>query len=770
MPYSFDPATGMLVGPDGPVAGPGGVPIPPGGVPAGLPGPQLPLVDDASLLAAMTGGIPAPAAVPPPFDPALAGAAPVPSPFVVPPEAIPPAQVPPEPRPSVPGVATGDLEGAGDAAPVPAGDGPVAQEADERAVVRAEQREIRDSAAVRLSMMNQLPPPTRATQAIDRLISMRELEGEYREEAAGIEEMSKIQQQALEAGEKGVEGAPSTGLVRIAEIQEQQAKDQRAATQMATEEMKAEWASIKTRQADIDRTIDEMSKVRIDPDRYWRNAGTKNRIRQTVGAFAAGFLELRGRGRGNPVLESIERSIGRDIDAQKTDLATMGKALGAKQGAISTAMQVARGKQNTHLVAMEMGMKAALQEVDAAKAQTTSLQAKEKLNELSGQMEQRISQMREGRLENVANDWMKKEQFRSQQRGARAELALKHQRLTGLKAKQKREAEAAAVAAKKVTGVVGFEVGMSRGDVETLPKEMRERVIMDRTGTKAIGLAFKSSEAEELREKHLPAYYTGRQGFSDHLKAINDIGRGFEFGRKGRLASADEEAAKTRHRMLILDVQRAITGAQATDAEREYIMEAIPGLQTMLSGKGSPAIREFIKRFDNTLKARLRAQGITEDVTREWKAIDDSNIGELPGPPEPEEVPGTAGAEFRGKVTGPAQSNLFSLTIGQLGRTTHTPEESDQTVSIAKDLLDKAKDFAVRERFDVVEFRNAIDSIEKDLNQYPSTGNKEKYTFEMQKAGVSRDTRYELRKLVNSYKAQLPKIIKEINAARKRSR
>lgn len=80
----------------------------------------------------------------------------------------------------------------------------------------------------------------------------------------------------------------------------------------------------------------DVATLKLDPDRYWSNAATGQKVSLAIGAALSQFGDaLLKRNGPNAVLQMIERAIDRDIDAQKTNIAMKRARLGDARGVLA---------------------------------------------------------------------------------------------------------------------------------------------------------------------------------------------------------------------------------------------------------------------------------------------------------------------------------------------------------------------------------------------------------------------------------------------------
>jgi hypothetical protein len=145
------------------------------------------------------------------------------------------------------------------------------------------------------------------------------------------------------------------------------------------------------RQADFDQSVKALSKMSVDPDRFWNSRSTGQKIAGFIG-IALGALAQGVRGGPNMGLEIINKAIDQDIKAQEDAWHIARDTAGAKQTAFSMAMQ----KYGSVDAARNMARAAALDTVAAQIAQAKATEknaaaqnyADEMLNGLMSRMEQ----------------------------------------------------------------------------------------------------------------------------------------------------------------------------------------------------------------------------------------------------------------------------------------------------------------------------------------------------------------------------------------------
>jgi hypothetical protein len=126
------------------------------------------------------------------------------------------------------------------------------------------------------------------------------------------------------------------GMQALADAQSQQAKDTAKANDALVKHMEAAQIQYQKQISAIDADNAKLQKdiqeQKIDPNRLWNNASTAGKISASIGIILGGIgAGLQGSNH-NVALDLINKSIDRDIDAQKSEL-------GKKQGLLSMNMQ-----------------------------------------------------------------------------------------------------------------------------------------------------------------------------------------------------------------------------------------------------------------------------------------------------------------------------------------------------------------------------------------------------------------------------------------------
>ena len=76
--------------------------------------------------------------------------------------------------------------------------------------------------------------------------------------------------------------------------------------------------------------LDDLAKQRVDPNRFWANKDTGDRITYAIGGMLGGILQGMGRTSTNTFMDHINGLINRDIEMQKSDINSKDQAVRAR--------------------------------------------------------------------------------------------------------------------------------------------------------------------------------------------------------------------------------------------------------------------------------------------------------------------------------------------------------------------------------------------------------------------------------------------------------
>lgn len=147
-------------------------------------------------------------------------------------------------------------------------------------------------------------------------------------------------------------------------------------------------ASIQQQQNAIAKSVQDYSSSKIDPNKVYENTSTGAKIATTLLAGLVGGLNGLNNVAGNGVITAIDNIVARDIDAQKTNIATKGKSIEMQNSALSQFMQQGFDQEQ----AISMAHAAAYQ---AASTQLQGILAQSDNASVKAQGQQTLSQLNE---------------------------------------------------------------------------------------------------------------------------------------------------------------------------------------------------------------------------------------------------------------------------------------------------------------------------------------------------------------------------------------
>lgn len=165
------------------------------------------------------------------------------------------------------------------------------------------------------------------------------------------------------------------GMAKQAEIQQLDSMRQGFQNAAEQESEAARQNEINAQMADIQESVKEYNSKEVDPDRRWKSMGGGSKagtvISLMLGAMGAAFTKG-----PNYALEQYERSIDRDIDAQKTEIAKSRDAVGLKNNMMSQLMAKGTSERQAQaalrvqrMEELQTGIKAEMLRNDSAEVQ-----------------------------------------------------------------------------------------------------------------------------------------------------------------------------------------------------------------------------------------------------------------------------------------------------------------------------------------------------------------------------------------------------------------
>lgn len=145
-------------------------------------------------------------------------------------------------------------------------------------------------------------------------------------------------------------------------------RDARAREAASMQSMAERDEELSSRMADFDQSVKALSKMSLDPNRFWASRSTGQKVAAMVSIALGGFVQG-ARGGSNAGLDMINTAIDRDIKAQEFAYHATRDTAQAKQTAFSMAMQ----KYNNVDAARAMARASALDAVQAQLGQNAAL-------------------------------------------------------------------------------------------------------------------------------------------------------------------------------------------------------------------------------------------------------------------------------------------------------------------------------------------------------------------------------------------------------------
>ena len=153
---------------------------------------------------------------------------------------------------------------------------------------------------------------------------------------------------------------------------------------------------LQQRQADFDSSVKTLSKLSLDPDRFWSTRSTGQKIAATISLALGGFLQG-ARGGSNPGQDMLNTLIDRDIKAQEFAYNTAKDAAGAKQTAFALAMQKYQNVDAARAAARAASLDAVSAQLQQQAAQWKGVDAQNHADAASAAlMQQRAEQIQQG--------------------------------------------------------------------------------------------------------------------------------------------------------------------------------------------------------------------------------------------------------------------------------------------------------------------------------------------------------------------------------------
>lgn len=152
--------------------------------------------------------------------------------------------------------------------------------------------------------------------------------------------------------------------------------------------------------AETQKQIDDYVKSDVDPNRWWSDGNTGQKVLAIVGVALGGMgqmLAMRGGADiGNPALAKLEQTIQADIDRQKAMIAKKGVGIEARRGLYASYLQQFGSEDVAENAAMATYLQKTKAQIDALAAKTTSEQTKIQAKAMIAAIDDKIVQYKDG--------------------------------------------------------------------------------------------------------------------------------------------------------------------------------------------------------------------------------------------------------------------------------------------------------------------------------------------------------------------------------------
>lgn len=137
------------------------------------------------------------------------------------------------------------------------------------------------------------------------------------------------------------------------------------------------------KQAELDDLNDKYSKMKIDPDRYWNNKSTPDKVMAGIGMILGSF----GSSSTNQVVDQMHRAIQQDLEAQSHDIQTAGQGIRQKQSLFADMFNIYKNKEAAMAASTVSIMNQTQLQLNAIASRYSSPEAQGKAQQLYGQIE-----------------------------------------------------------------------------------------------------------------------------------------------------------------------------------------------------------------------------------------------------------------------------------------------------------------------------------------------------------------------------------------------
>lgn len=168
----------------------------------------------------------------------------------------------------------------------------------------------------------------------------------------------------------------------------------RAKAFQASEDSQAQY--LQRKQDDVDTALNDVRSTKIDPNKYWNDKSTGEKIMTAIALVLGGIGGgMTGRG-GNAALDVMNNAISRDVEAQKATIESKKELAGMAQGSYSRALQYTNDKRSAAQLAQTMGLQAARMQMEAMAGTSNNLEVKARAAEAVAKIDQQIAQNKMG--------------------------------------------------------------------------------------------------------------------------------------------------------------------------------------------------------------------------------------------------------------------------------------------------------------------------------------------------------------------------------------
>lgn len=305
---------------------------------------------------------------------------------------------------------------------------------------------------------------------------------------------------------------------------------------------------------ELNNYADDIGKQKIDPERYWNNKSTGDKVLAALALGMGGAAASRGG--SNPAMQMMESAINRDIDAQKSEINSAKDKYNAKAGIYNDMFNLFKDERAAKAAAMVNYLEIAQHQLGAINARYSGAAAKAQGNLLAGQIDEKKA--------------VYKQQF---------EAAIQRKQMMD----------------NLTSGKGGF-------NPELLAPEDRERAVGD--GQKFYGLATSKAGAEAIRTL-MPDVEMSRK----NLAELIDIGK---MSRLGKLSPTLKNRALVLTKSLQGSMRLDLLGpGTVQEHERKMLDEIIVNPSKIMSlGNESAQLQVLLDRVNDRWKITLGAHNL----------------------------------------------------------------------------------------------------------------------------------------------------------------